>query len=220
MQVKRHDPLRRLAVLPALLACLLLCGCTVQSVPLGRRAMVRLIYLEQAGQDYRALTVVCDFSGGDGESTGESTGAALVQTATAPTLALALEAAAGAQGGKPFFAQNSLLLLQPALAQARLDEITDFFAADCGSYRDPAVWLWSGGADALTQLEKPMDFIRLAETLTQEDPHGCVQHILQLQPGRPAVLPRLRMTKTADEKGLNVTVAGLHTIESMQKGQG
>ncbi len=189
-----------------LLCCCLLAGCTAQSIPLGQRAMVRLIYLEAAPAGYRALTVVCDFADG-----GEN--AALVQTAQAPTLQLALESAAAAQGGKPFFAQNKLLLLSPQLAAEQLYTVADFFAADCGSYRDPSVWVWEAGPDILTKLEKPMDLVRLAETLTDTDPHSCVKHVLELDPTQPTQLPVLRVYQTADGKSINVAVGGVRQFD-------
>ena len=146
-----------------------LTGCTVQSTPLGERAVVRLIWLEKAGEQYSALTMVCDFTGDDKKQK------VLVQTAQGDTAEQALRQAAGQRGGEPFFAQNRLLLLGPQLAAEELPQVLDTFAANCGAYRDPAVWLWYGGQEALLALQDPMAFVQMTEKLTQEECRAIAQ---------------------------------------------
>lgn len=204
--MRRNKRLRWAAACAALLLlCFALCGCTAQSVPIGRRAMVRLIYLETAGDGYRALTVVCDFGTGE-----ESAGAATVQTAQAPTLSQALQQAAGAQGGSPFFAQNRLLLLGPKLARTHLRQTLEFFAQNSGAYRDPAVWLWRQGEEALLRQEDPMALVRQAESLTAQDAEGCALHVLETDPQADCVVvPVLRLRAAADDSGCLLEAAGL-----------
>ncbi len=167
----------------------LLAGCTAQNTPLDERAVVRLIYLEKAGGEYRALTVVCDFSGGTDPSQAQE--AAVVQTAQAATAERALQQAAAQRGGEPFFAQNRLLLVGPQLASTELSAVLEHFAASCGAYRDPALWLWYGGEDGLQELPDPMTFVRMAEALTQKDELGCVVHVLESADAEDIVLPVL-----------------------------
>ncbi len=180
----------------------LFAGCTAQNTPLDERAVVRLIYLEKTGEEYRALTVVCDFSGGTDPSQAQE--AAVVQTAQAAAAEQALQQAAAQRGGEPFFAQNRLLLVGPQLASTELPAVLEHFAASCGAYRDPSLWLWYGGEDGLQRLQDPMTFVRMAEALTQKDELGCVVHVLECADAENVVLPVL-------EQGANnsVQVGGL-----------
>lgn len=190
----------RIAVL---LVALFLTGCTAQSTPLGERAVVRLLFLEKADPGYSALTVVCDFSGGE-----QAQQAAVVQTAQGDTIEQALWQAAAQRGGDPFFAQNRLLLLGPRLAAEELPAVLDYFASNCGAYRDPALWLWDGGQEVLASLPEPMVFVQMAEKLTQEDTQGCVIHVLECGDAQPVVLPVLEQTEQ-QKKTTGVKVSGL-----------
>ncbi len=204
--MKRRSPPGSRVVLLLLPLLLLLSGCTAQSTSLEERAMVRLVYLERQAAEYRALTVVCDFSA-QGSSSGDA--AAAVQTATAPTPELALQRAAAQRGGKPFFAQNQLVLLGPQLAETEFEEILEFFAQNCGTYRDPALWLWYGGETALTELAAPMDLVQRLETLTREDPLGCVCYVLECGDSA-TVLPVLEMDGAPD--AIHPSVGGLAVV--------
>ena len=186
----------------AMLTVFFLTGCTAQSTPLGERAVVRLVWLEKAGEEYRALTMVCDFTG-DGQQQKVS-----VQTAQDSTVEQALRQAAGQRGGEPFFAQNRLLLLGPQLVAQELPQLLEYFAANCGAYRDPALWLWYGGEEALSSLQDPMRFVRMTEKLTQEDPLGCTLHVLEGSGGN-AVLPILQLTQGSTEENFGVQAGGL-----------
>lgn len=197
--------LRVLCTLP--LAALWLTGCTVQSTQLGERAMVRLVYLDAVADGYNALCVVCDFApSADAE---QDPGAAVVLSAQGQTAEEALYQAAGARGGDPFFAQNRLLLLGPHIDSEQLAGLLAYFSADCGAYRDPAVWLWLNGEEPLAQLEDPMAFVQLAEQLTENDPLGCVCRVLDSTPGDATVLPVLRMDTAADGRTMLAKVGGL-----------
>ena len=189
--------------LAVLLASLFLTGCTAQSTPLGERAVVRLIFLEKADPGYSALAVVCDFSGGE-----QAQQAAVVQKAQGDTIEQALWQAAAQRGGEPFFAQNRLLLLGPRLAAEELPAVLDYFAANCGAYRDPALWLWYGGQNELSALPEPMAFVQMAEKLTQEDVQGCVLHVLECGDEQTVVLPVLEQTEQ-QEKTAGVKAGGL-----------
>lgn len=200
--------LRRLALCCLAVCVLLLGGCTAQSTPLGRRAMVRLVYLDTVDGGWRALCVVCDFAPTvDAE---QETGAAVVTSGTGTTPEAALYAAASARGGQPFFAQNSLLLLGAGVQGARLMGLLEYFAADPGAYRDPAVFLWQAGAETLAGLEDPMAFVQLVEQLVEEDAQGCVCRVLQTDPADAAtVLPLLNMQTAADQKTPLASLEGL-----------
>lgn len=208
MRIKKL--LKLAALLPLLCLCFVLSGCmlagAVQSTALGSRAVVRLIYLEYAGGEYRALTAVCDFT-----KTGEEvSAAAFMQQAQGASAEQALLSATQQRGGRAFFAQNQLLLLGPQLAQKKLAEVLQYFAQDHGAYRDPAVWLWYGGEDALKELQNPMDFIQRAESFTADDPLGCVSYVLEYEPDKPMLLPVLELN---GEDAPAVQVGGLAVAE-------
>lgn len=193
-------------LLPLICLCLLLSGCVfvgaVQSTALGSRAVVRLVYLEYAGGEYRALTAVCDFT----KAGEESSAAVFMQQAQGTSAEQALLSAAQRRGGRAFFAQNQLLLLGPQLAEQKLTEVLQYFAQDHGAYRDPAVWLWYGGEERLKELQDPMEFIQRAESFTEEDPSGCVSYVLEYEPDKPAILPVLEL---GEEESPTVQIGGL-----------
>ena len=181
-----------MTLLPMVVLCAFgLTACTSQSTPIGERAMVRLIYLDSnKNGGYHAVTVVCDFSPKSTED--GKTGDTVILSADGDTVEEALNAAAGGRGGKPFFAQNRLLLLSTALAEKELTEILRHFADACSVYRDPSVWIWTQGEEGLTQLQDPMTFVRAAENLARKDELGCVRRILENGTDRlPSVLPIL-----------------------------
>ncbi|MBQ8611695.1 MAG: hypothetical protein IJ412_08315 [Oscillospiraceae bacterium] len=197
-------------LLPLFCLCFVLNGCmltgAVQSTALDSRAVVRLIYLEYAGEEYRALTAVCDFT-----KTGEEVStAAFMQHAQGSSPEQALLSAAQQRGGRAFFAQNQLLLIGPQLAEQKLAEVLQYFAQDHGAYRDPAVWLWYGGEDALKELEDPMDFLQRAESFTADDPLGCVSYVLEYEPDKAAILPVLELK---EEDAPVMQVGGLAVAE-------
>ena len=180
-----------------------LTGCTAQSTPLGERAVVRLVWLEKEEEHYRALTMVCDFTGEEQKQQ------VTVRSAQGDTVEQALRQAAGQRGGESFFAQNRLLLLGPQLAAEELPQLLEHFAANCGAYRDPALWLWYGGEEALSSLKDPMSFVQMAEELTQEDPLGCTAHVLESVGEDIVVLPILEMSEDGEGGVSGVRAGGL-----------
>ena len=204
---------RTLMLLTVMLSSFLLTACTSQSTPIGERAMVRLIYLDcnETG-GYHAVTVVCDFSPESTEN--GKAGDTVILSADGDTVEKALNAAAGSRGGKPFFAQNRLLLLSDPLAEKELTKILRHFADTCSVYRDPSVWLWTQGEEGLTQLQEPMTFVRAAESLARRDELGCVRRILENGTERlPSVLPILGTGEGKDTAEAPAAVKGLAFFE-------
>lgn len=199
-------------ILLLLLVTVLLTACTAQSTPLGERAVVRLLYLEKVNGGYEALTVVCDFTPQTDPSQADSVG--LVQLQKGKTVEQAVRASVGEREGKPFFAQNQLLILGSGLAGGELTQTLNYFAENCGTYRDMTVWLWDKKTDDLFGMENALEFAQELETMAARDELGCVYHVLDYSGEQTSVvLPILTSAQTSDGNGVVPQIAGLGIFE-------
>lgn len=212
---KIPDPGRPWKAASAVLAlsCLLccLCGCTAQSTEIGRRAVVRLLYLENEGENYRALAVVCTFAS-DLSKDGEARNAVIL-TGTGRTLEEAIDVCASSQNQKPFFAQNNLLLLSPGLADSSLASVLDYFCGNTEIYRNPYVGLWKSGISKLKEVRQPMAFVDFAERLEKNNPAGRADTVFECAGKSAAALPCLEAPAEKEDPVL-VRYAGIAVFKN------
>lgn len=110
-----------------LVAAMLLCGCGA-SVPLGERAIVKAIYLDESDGKVQAVLAVqsCKPSANAGEAQSEMQ----LYTGEGDSIATAMCRAEQQQNKKPFYAQNRLLFLGRGAVKAGVSQYLSYFGAE------------------------------------------------------------------------------------------
>jgi len=190
---------KKLLLILTVVASSFLTGCSSQSVAISRRAMVCLVYLEQTEQGYTALVAVRDFAAKE-----DGSDPIILHSAQDETPVGAMTKAACADGQQPFFARNRLLFVGERLADSGLAQLTKALSDHSGIYRNPNIWVWANGAEALNDVAPLASFIPAAEKLPES--FGCATTLMQLAacPGKP-VVPIINL-KTEQGKALAVPV--------------
>lgn len=126
-----------------------LCGCASRS--LGERAIVKMIYLDEAeGQTQAGLVV---FTCAPNSDTASVEGEAKIYTAEGGSIEEALYNAERQQNKKAFYAQNELLVLGPGAAQEATRFLTHF-AGENAARPNLAVFLTPMTAEEFSECEE------------------------------------------------------------------
>lgn len=173
---KRTTELVRL-ILPLLLL-IMLCGC---SRSLGERAIVKIVYLDEAeGQIQAGLAV---FICAPNSDTASVEGEAKIYTAQGASIEEALYNAERLQNKKPFYAQNEILLLGPGAAED-VTPYLEHFAAENAARPDLAAFLTPLTLEEFTECEERIgDVVREGERLMNRSAEGTVltQSLFELE---------------------------------------
>lgn len=169
---------RAVSVLLPQLLLVLLCGC---SRSLGERAIVKIIYLDEAeGQTQVGLAV---FTCAPNSDTASVEGEARIYTAQGASIEEALYNAERLQNKKPFYAQNEILLLGPGAS----DDVTPYlkhFAAENAARPDLAAFLTPMTLEEFAECEEGIgDVVREGERLMSRGAEGAVltQSLFELE---------------------------------------
>lgn len=154
----------------ALLLLLLLGGC---SRSLGERAIVKLVYLDEAdGQIQAGLAV---FTCAPNSDTASVEGEARIYTAQGASIEEALYHAERQQNKKPFYAQNEILLLGPGTARDVTPYI-EHFAGESAARPNLAVFLTPLSLSEFAECEEGIgDVVREGERLMGRTADGTRQ---------------------------------------------
>lgn len=152
-----------------LLVLLLLCGC---SRSLGERAIVKIVYLDEAdGQIQAGLAV---FTCTPNSDTASVEGEARIYTAQGASIEEALYQAERRQNKKPFYAQNEILLLGPGAA-ADATPYLKHFAAENAARPNLAAFLTPLTLEEFAACEDGIgDVVREGERLMNRSAQGTV----------------------------------------------
>lgn len=149
-------------IVAAIMLLLLLCGCK-QSRSLGERAIVKMVYLDEAGGQIQAGLVV--FTCAPNSDTASVEGQAKIYTAQGNSIEEALYRAQQQQNKKPFYAQNEILLLGPG-ASRNVTPYLSYFADENAARPNLAAFLTPLTADGLSECEDVIsDVVREGERL-------------------------------------------------------
>lgn len=161
-----------------LLLPLLLCGC---SRSLGERAIVKIVYLDEAdGQIQAGLAV---FTCAPNSDTASVEGEARIYTAQGASIEEALYNAELQQNKKPFYAQNEILLLGPGAA-ADVTPYLQHFAAENAARPNLAAFLTPLTLEEFAECEEGIgDVVREGERLMNRSAEGAVltQSLFELE---------------------------------------
>lgn len=187
-----------LAAALLLLACL--CGC---SRSLGERAIVKMVYLDEADGQIQAGLVV--FTCAPNSDTASVEGEARIYTAQGTDIDEALYNAERQQNKKPFYAQNEILLLGPGAAK-HVTPYLEHFAGESAARPNLAAFFTPLTAEEFAACEEMIgDVVREGERLLGRGAEGAVlaQSLFELelseQDGMNGYLPIFSFSK--EEKG-------------------
>ncbi len=165
----------------ALLLLLLLGGC---SRSLGERAIVKLVYLDEAdGQIQAGLAV---FTCAPNSNTASVEGEARIYTAQGASIEEALYHAERQQNKKPFYAQNEILLLGPGTARDVTPYI-EHFAGESAARPNLAVFLTPLSLSEFAECEEGIgDGYLPIFSFSKEQKDFCgVRELALIQDGKP-----------------------------------
>lgn len=189
------------ALLAALLPAALLCGCTSRS--LGERAIVKMIYLDEAKGKIQAGLVV--FTCAPNSDTASVEGEAKIYTAEGESIEEALYNAEQEQNKKVFYAQNELLLLGPDAVQ-NATHFLSHFARENAARPNLAAFATSMTVDGLRECEDVIsNIVREGERLISTGAEGenRTQSVFELElageDGMNGYLPVFEFSKEEKE---------------------
>lgn len=142
-------------------------------VSLGRRAIVKAIYVTKNEQQYEVSLAV--FTCEPSTDSANSQGNPRIYSGSGGTLDEAISAAEKMQTKKPFYAQNELLLISLGAAEENTTEILQYFGAADAMRQNMSVYLTPCTAEEFAQCEENMsEIVRELERLALPDSGNAV----------------------------------------------
>lgn len=205
------------AVCGALLC--MLCGCA--NLSLGQRAIVKAIYLDGMAGEYTASLVV--FTCEPTTDTASAKGEAKIYSATEQTIGEALEAAERQQAKQPFYAQNELLFLGPAIARSDIGTALSYFTGEQAARPNLSVFVVPMTAEQFSQQEKNMSqTVEEAERIADDAQAGVGRTMseLALQNEENVFSGLIPLLQFGDDKPPKVTSMVLYQNGELQGAMG
>lgn len=191
---------KTLEIALSVLLLLSLCGCGYGK-RLGERAIVKMIYLDEAQNEVQAGLVVFTCAPSADTSSVEET--AKLYTASGRSIEEAIANAEQKQNKKPFYAQNELLLLGPGTMN-NISPYLDFFTEENAARPNLTVFLTQYDIDELSECEDTLSKIVYEGERMAADPRGqgSTGRIFELDTetsGVSGALPVYRFSKDESE---------------------
>lgn len=196
---------RTAAVILAALLLLGLSGCG--GVPLGRRAIVKAIFVDWTGSQFEAGLLVLDSTP---SAEAEQASAASLYCGAAEELSAAVVQAEQQQDRTPFYGQNQLLILGKGAAESQVDAVLQYFGTEQAGRPGMAVFtseMTTRAMEKLVQSDSLANTILQLEKEMLEQPAVEPVMVYELPTGKTGVngcIPRLALTDT--DASLNALV--------------
>lgn len=200
---------RAAAVILAAFLLLSLSGCG--GVPLGRRAIVKAIFVDWTGSQFETGLLVLDSAP---SADAEQASSASLYCGAAQELSAAVVQAEQQQDRTPFYGQNQLLILGKGAAESKADAVLQYFGTEQAGRPGMAVFVSEMTTDTMKELTQADSF---ASTILQlekeilEQPAVEPVMVYELPVGEDGVngcIPRLTLTDTDASLDALVLYAG------------
>lgn len=200
---------RTAAVILAAFLLLSLSGCG--GVPLGRRAIVKAIFVDWTGSQFEAGLLVLDSTP---SADAEQASSASLYCGTAQELSSAVVQAEQQQDRTLFYGQNQLLILGQGAAEHKTDAVLQYFGTEQAGRPGMAVFTSEMTTDAMEKLTQEASFagtiLQLEKELLEQPVVEPVM-VYELPTGEGGVngcIPRLTLTDTDSSIDALVLYAG------------
>lgn len=200
---------RTAAVILTAVLMTFLCGCG--GVPLGRRAIVKTVFVDWSDSQFEVGLLVLDSAP---SADAEQASSATLYRGSAQELSAAVAQAEQQQDRPLFYGQNQLLLLGKGAAKQKTDTVLQYFGTEQAGRPGMAVFVSEMTTDAMEELTQEDNFARTILQLEKEmleQPTVQPVMVYELPSGEDGVegcIPRLSLTGTDTSADALVLYAG------------